>query len=878
MKDKKGFTLSEILVVIVIIGLILLMAIPSMFGISRSVKKRELESKKDVLVSAAEVYAKNNASKFASIGDFLVIQVPVKTLVYYGYVTPDSNETVCGEDQAIGCIVNPVNNTSMNEEMITIRKNKSIIQASWGTGDTPEPVSSQSGQKTFGVSFNLNGAESLVYTSDDTATRCSGATSCEINTPVIVRTGFDIIGFNTTMTSKTATANSGSKLILNSSNDGKTYYAITKKNVTVTFNANGGTFTSSETSDSCEYHNKEVSCEVSANPNATRTAYSYGTPKWKDSVGTAIDLSAVSSSVTAYLNWIPISYTVTLNLNGGTYSSTPSGYTVSGSNYTKSYNITTSTFTLPNPKRIDYKFLGWTGSNGTTAQKPVSIAKGSYGNKTYTAQWEKCATGYKTDDNDPTKCVPRTYTVTLNPNGGTYSSSSIPSGYTVSGSNYIRNYNITTDTFTLPETGPGKGGHIFSGWTGSNGTTPQKTVSIPQGSYEDKSYTANYNACLAGTYAEAGDESCTPCAAGTYQDQTGQTSCPPCADGYYTDQTGQTSCTPCGPGYTSNSTHTSCVPNTYKLTLNNQNATTAGTTAVWYKYNISTFYSNSGCTTQLSNNKITIPTKTNYKFGGYFTGTNGSGTQYISSDGSFVNEPHKLVSDTTLYAYWYKVTLGGGETESIIASDIDTCRCCHGRRKLTYSATINKITSVGGETIAETSFNITVSKSGAMTSSVDVVDKWICIYEYGKSNECLVSSRYSEQKFGDASNTDSWSVNKTVVLNIPLSVLNTNGIGFKLFNKNDGEYDFENTSYSSAKDKCRFTRPSNDNHSSTACFYNEIQGTQACTKAVENGTIATESKCLPKTWNGKCNNSDMKHCVFDFYSDLNNTYAVKITN
>ena len=34
-------------------------------------------------------------------------------------------------------------------------------------------------------------------------------------------------------------------------------------------------------------------------------------------------------------------------------------------------------------------FVGWTGSKGTTPQKTVSIAKGSTGNKSYTAIFEK---------------------------------------------------------------------------------------------------------------------------------------------------------------------------------------------------------------------------------------------------------------------------------------------------------------------------------------------------------------------------------------------------------------------------------------------------------------------------------------------------------
>lgn len=73
----------------------------------------------------------------------------------------------------------------------------------------------------------------------------------------------------------------------------------------------------------------------------------------------------------------PINYTISYNLNGGAVAvSNPTGY-----------NIETPTFTLNNPVKIGYTFVGWTGSNGTTPQKAVSIYKGSTGNRTYKANW-----------------------------------------------------------------------------------------------------------------------------------------------------------------------------------------------------------------------------------------------------------------------------------------------------------------------------------------------------------------------------------------------------------------------------------------------------------------------------------------------------------
>ena len=81
-------------------------------------------------------------------------------------------------------------------------------------------------------------------------------------------------------------------------------------------------------------------------------------------------------------------------------------------------------------------------------------------------------------------------------------------------------------------------------------------------------------------------------------------------------------------------------------TLNNQSATSAGTTEVWYQYNTTRsvngvtcyYYSNSNLSTCLANGyTISVPSRTGYTFGGYYTGTNGSGTQYINASGTFVN-------------------------------------------------------------------------------------------------------------------------------------------------------------------------------------------------------------------------------------------------
>ena len=72
-------------------------------------------------------------------------------------------------------------------------------------------------------------------------------------------------------------------------------------------------------------------------------------------------------------------YTITYNLDGGT---------VAVANPTI-YGTGSDTITLNNPTKDGFNFTGWTGSNGNVPQTTVTIAKGSEGNKEYTANWIK---------------------------------------------------------------------------------------------------------------------------------------------------------------------------------------------------------------------------------------------------------------------------------------------------------------------------------------------------------------------------------------------------------------------------------------------------------------------------------------------------------
>lgn len=76
----------------------------------------------------------------------------------------------------------------------------------------------------------------------------------------------------------------------------------------------------------------------------------------------------------------------------------------------------------------------------------------------------------------------------------------------------------------------------------------------------------------------------------------------------------------------------------YTVTLSNQGATTAGTASVQATYGSAM-------------PSATMPTKTGYTFGGYYTSTNGGGTQYYKADGTSAKNWDKT-SATTLHAKW----------------------------------------------------------------------------------------------------------------------------------------------------------------------------------------------------------------------------------
>lgn len=145
-------------------------------------------------------------------------------------------------------------------------------------------------------------------------------------------------------------------------------------------------------------------------------------------------------------------YTITYDLDGGQLTKdNPTEYTAE-----------TKTFTLNEPTKIGYEFIGWTSSETTVPLMPMTIKQGSTCNKTFTANWSLI--DYNITYNNVSGCT----FATVNPT----------------------TYNIESEEITLSY--PTKDNDTFTGWTYEGQTTPQLEVKIPKGSTGDKVFNAKW--------------------------------------------------------------------------------------------------------------------------------------------------------------------------------------------------------------------------------------------------------------------------------------------------------------------------------------------------------------------------------------------------
>lgn len=146
--NKKGFTLTELLVVIALISVLALLVVPNVMKVRNNINERLYSEKLDYILSAAELYASNNPDLFSE-GDSTTVNVA--QLIHNGYLKADGSGTECtkyykepnpesGETEGTieniisdyisekGCILDPRFGTSLNFiQVVVTKKNVGIV-------------------------------------------------------------------------------------------------------------------------------------------------------------------------------------------------------------------------------------------------------------------------------------------------------------------------------------------------------------------------------------------------------------------------------------------------------------------------------------------------------------------------------------------------------------------------------------------------------------------------------------------------------------------------------------------------------------------------------------------------------------------------------
>lgn len=328
---------------------------------------------------------------------------------------------------------------------------------------------------------------------------------------------------------------------------------------------------------------------------------------------------------------LPSKYTITLNKNSG------SGGTSSIQSYSGEYLSVSSL-----PTRTGYQFDGyWTTSSGGTQYideygDGVRTWSGT-SNTTLYAHW-----------------IGNTYYVSYNKNGGSGTTMST-STFTYGTYDYLRDNTYYRSGYRFAGWAKSSGGSVYyddgervRNLTTTNGATVTlyavwelNTITITasaSGANSYSSWTLPSGWSGSGTTASKVVNSGSSIGTLPTPTRTGYN-----FKGWYTTSTGSTQVTSSS-SYTSDKTiYAQWTARTYTVTLNNQSATTSGSTSVTATYGSAM-------------PSITLPTKTHYVFDGYYTSTNGSGTQYYTSSGGS-SRSYTTDGTMTLYAYWQPATI-----------------------------------------------------------------------------------------------------------------------------------------------------------------------------------------------------------------------------
>ena len=124
--NKKGFTLVEILSVLVLIGLLLGLAIPGINKISSNMKKKSYSKKVSLVESAAELWGQDNKTLLQSSSDCEIkggekvscYKITVGSLIENNYLDSDKNS---------GEYISPLDNSDMKNQCVYVYKKNNRV-------------------------------------------------------------------------------------------------------------------------------------------------------------------------------------------------------------------------------------------------------------------------------------------------------------------------------------------------------------------------------------------------------------------------------------------------------------------------------------------------------------------------------------------------------------------------------------------------------------------------------------------------------------------------------------------------------------------------------------------------------------------------------
>ena len=617
MKNK-GFTLVELLAAVVIMAILMVIAVPSVIGISNNIKVSMFCTKVNNLENAAELYGKDYID---DLRKNVYMRVSVDSLIEYNLFKKEDSSCVYGNSNN-PCVKDPRDNSSMDKKTLTLLLKAERVIAYYDY-DSDEDIKACEGKKDSEKRSNYT---VTFYDNDATSPGTKQAT---------VLFG-EYIPKVTLLPKKeyTVTATdtkTNYKKTFYSKYTFSGYYSTNNASSTKYVNANG---TGAKKYDFV-YDKVLYAIWTNGNVNLdtlSKTGYNflgwYNKNGGKESGGGKY---YPKENIELHGEWKAKNYKVTLDAQGATDPGNPS--------VTATFDSVLSPLSKK-PSRTGYTFAGYyTEKDGKGTQFYNANGTGTKawnidGDKTLYAKWN-----------------PQTYIVTLDSKGATYSGTTSVSAV----------YDSTLPKINIPS----KSVRVTYNFNG-NGQA-NKTVSSD---CTFKGYFTSVNGGGDQYYYSSGVGSKKWTIAKNYK-----------LHAYWTPNTSIILPTPNGRDgfvfagwYTSSNTKVGMggasynpqvditltaqwVPATYKVTLDNQGATSAGSTSVTATYNavvpnINSPSKNITVTFDYNGSGQKSDTKnSSFPFNGYYTSVNCGGTQFYNSSGAGVRK-YTYTSTKTFYACW----------------------------------------------------------------------------------------------------------------------------------------------------------------------------------------------------------------------------------